>query len=73
MRHRTCVLVTHAVDLCLPYAGFVVTLDQGTVVSAGAPDTLSSSRLLALERDQQAHDAAQASASAITIEAIADA
>lgn len=72
MRKRTCVLVTHAVDLCLPYAAFVVTLDQGVVVSAGAPDDLSSSRLLALDKEQQAHDAAQASASAITIEALAD-
>ena len=26
MRHRTCVLVTHAVDLCLPVASFVVTM-----------------------------------------------
>ncbi|GAA5842131.1 hypothetical protein JCM9279_002796 [Rhodotorula babjevae] len=72
MRKRTCVLVTHAVDLCLPYAAFVVTLDQGVVVSAGAPDDLSSSRLLALDKEQQAHEAAQASASAITIEALAD-
>lgn len=38
MRHRTCVLVTHAVDLCLPVAGFVVSLDQGVVVTAGAPE-----------------------------------
>ncbi|BGP50526.1 Transporter of the ATP-binding cassette (ABC) [Rhodotorula kratochvilovae] len=73
MRHRTCVLVTHAVDLCLPYAGFVVTLDQGAVVSAGAPDTLSQSRILALEKEQDAHARAEeAQASASTIEAIAE-
>ncbi|BGO93853.1 hypothetical protein NBRC10512_004641 [Rhodotorula toruloides] len=71
MRHRTCVLVTHAVDLCLPVAGFVVTLDQSTVVSAGPPDTLSQSRLLELEKqDKFASDANESSFS--TIEALAD-
>ncbi|GJN92324.1 hypothetical protein Rhopal_005354-T1 [Rhodotorula paludigena] len=74
MRHRTCVLVTHAVDLCLPYASFVVTLDQGNVLSAGAPDSLSTSRLLELEKDQDAHAHAEeaSAADASTIEAIAD-
>ncbi|GAA6053294.1 hypothetical protein JCM3770_006670 [Rhodotorula araucariae] len=73
MRHRTCVLVTHAVDLCLPYAEYVVTLDQGAVVSAGPPDTLSQSRLLALEKEQDAHARAEeVQATASTIEAIAE-
>lgn len=74
MRHRTCVLVTHAVDLCLPYASFVVTLDQGNVLSAGAPDSLSQSRLLELEKNQDAHAHAEeaSAAGASTIEAIAD-
>ncbi|GAA6046061.1 hypothetical protein NBRC10513_002062 [Rhodotorula toruloides] len=71
MRHRTCVLVTHAVDLCLPVAGFVVTLDQGAVVSAGPPDTLSQSRLLELEKhDKFASDANESSFS--TIEGLAE-
>lgn len=38
MRHRTVVLVTHAVDLCLPGAAFVVSMDNGSVVASGSPD-----------------------------------
>ncbi|SCV71654.1 BQ2448_3242 [Microbotryum intermedium] len=41
MRHRTLVLVTHAVDLCLPVASYVVTMDAGSVISAGAPAEIS--------------------------------
>ncbi|KAK4047206.1 Transporter of the ATP-binding cassette (ABC) [Microbotryomycetes sp. JL221] len=41
MRHRTCILVTHAVDLCLPVASFVVSMDNGTIVSSGSPTSLA--------------------------------
>ncbi|POY72105.1 hypothetical protein BMF94_4837 [Rhodotorula taiwanensis] len=37
MRGRTCILVTHAVDLCLPIADFVVSLEHGRVTRAGPP------------------------------------
>ncbi|GAA5828043.1 hypothetical protein JCM11251_005706 [Rhodosporidiobolus azoricus] len=77
MRHRTCILVTHAVDLCLPYASFVVTLEHGAVVSAGAPDSLTQSRLVELEREQDEYAAKpnpeeMVDATASTIEAIAE-
>ncbi|OAV90001.1 hypothetical protein PTTG_07447 [Puccinia triticina 1-1 BBBD Race 1] len=37
MNERTCILVTHAVDLCMPAASFVVSLDRGQVAHAGDP------------------------------------
>ncbi|GAA6009491.1 hypothetical protein JCM10207_003801 [Rhodosporidiobolus poonsookiae] len=77
MRHRTCVLVTHAVDLCLPYAGYVVALEGGRVVSAGEPQDLSKSRLVELEKEQDEYAAKHAKdvgedPTASTIEAIAE-
>ncbi|KAI5474447.1 ABC bile acid transporter [Pseudohyphozyma bogoriensis] len=70
MRHRTCVLVTHAAELCLPGSAFVVQLDNGHVVSSGASDTHElHSASLALPKhvvEEEAHE------SAITIEAIAE-
>ncbi|GAA5991641.1 hypothetical protein JCM10908_001069 [Rhodotorula pacifica] len=68
MRHRTCILVTHAVDLCLPSAGFVVSLDQGTVVTAGKPDGADFRATLEATR----HDQPLVSESSITIEELAD-
>jgi ABC-type transport system involved in cytochrome bd biosynthesis fused ATPase/permease subunit len=72
MRHRTCVLVTHAVDLCLPGSSYVVSMDNGVVVACGAPDqiSLSSSRLDSAVASKQAE--IEAMASTITIEAIAE-
>ncbi|GAA5950238.1 hypothetical protein JCM10213_005210 [Rhodosporidiobolus nylandii] len=55
MKHRTCVLVTHAVDLCLPYASYVVTLENGKVASAGPPAALSTPLLVELETKQAQH------------------
>ncbi|GAA6043182.1 hypothetical protein JCM8097_008715 [Rhodosporidiobolus ruineniae] len=79
MRHRTCVLVTHAVDLVLPYASYVVTMEHGNVVSAGKPESLSQSRILELEKEQDEYGAthppqepAAADPTASTIEAVAD-
>lgn len=46
MKNRTCVLVTHAVDLCLPGAAFVVSLDQGEVAYAGKPSLSKSASFL---------------------------
>lgn len=71
MRYRTCILVTHAVDLCLPVSAFFVSMDNGVVVASGTPDQLS-----ATDRDLLAVSAAEerpeASASAIMIEDIAE-
>ncbi|GAA5922614.1 uncharacterized protein JCM15063_003362 [Sporobolomyces koalae] len=72
-QHRTIILVTHSVDLCLPHAAFFVTLDNGRVISSGSPGTLTPSTTRKL---RQFSDAAQehrlAEASAITIEATAE-
>ncbi|EGG04689.1 uncharacterized protein MELLADRAFT_117018 [Melampsora larici-populina 98AG31] len=46
MKNRTCVLVTHAVDLCFPGAAFVVSLDQGEVAYAGKPSLSKSASFL---------------------------
>jgi ABC-type multidrug transport system ATPase subunit len=71
MRHRTCIIVTHAVDLCLPVSSFFVSMDNGVVVASGTPDQLS-----ATDKDLLAASAGEehpeASASAIMIEAIAE-
>ncbi|PFH60569.1 hypothetical protein XA68_10736 [Ophiocordyceps unilateralis] len=46
MRGRTCVLVTHNVQLCVPSADYVVMLDNGRVVAKGpARDVIASGRL----------------------------
>lgn len=72
MRHRTCVLVTHAVDLCLPYASFYVSMgESGIVTSFGSPGTLTPSTIRRLGHSD-IDEAKLAEASAITIEAIAD-
>ncbi|GAA5881682.1 hypothetical protein JCM3774_005336 [Rhodotorula dairenensis] len=68
MRDRTCILVTHAVDLCLPAAGFVVSLDQGAVVAAGKPDVTELQATLEVAR----HDQQLVSESSFTIEELAN-
>jgi ABC-type multidrug transport system fused ATPase/permease subunit len=35
MHHRTCILVTHSVALCLPHADYAVVLDNGRVAAQG--------------------------------------
>lgn len=49
MAGRTCILVTHAVALCLPAASFVVMLDDGRVAASGTPSELAASGTLAAE------------------------
>lgn len=51
MKGRTCILVTHAVGLCLPAASFVVMLDDGKAVSSGSPATLVASGALEAESE----------------------
>lgn len=38
MKNRTCVLVTHNIQLCAPAADFIVVLDNGRVVAQGSSD-----------------------------------
>lgn len=38
VQHRTVILVTNAVDLCLPGASFVVKMNDGNILSSGPPD-----------------------------------
>ncbi len=46
MANRTCILVTHNVSLCLPYAEFAVVLDNGKVVAQGtAAEVINSGKL----------------------------
>ncbi|CAK9784394.1 unnamed protein product [Cutaneotrichosporon oleaginosum] len=51
MKGRTCILVTHAVGLCLPAASFVVMLDDGKAVSSGSPAMLIASGALEAESE----------------------
>lgn len=46
MEHRTCVLVTHNVTLCVPLATHVVVLDNGRVLTQGDPETVVKSGAL---------------------------
>ena len=42
MRHRTCILVSHNIQLCVPQADFVVTMANGRVTGQGTPQELVS-------------------------------
>lgn len=46
MKGRTCILVTHAVGLCLPAAAFVVMLEDGKTFASGTPAELIASGAL---------------------------
>jgi ABC-type multidrug transport system fused ATPase/permease subunit len=37
MRHRTCILVSHNIPLCVPSADFVVTMANGRITGQGTP------------------------------------
>jgi ABC-type multidrug transport system fused ATPase/permease subunit len=52
MKGRTCILVSHAINLVAPSAKFIVLLDDGQVVASGSPAELSASGSL----DLSAHD-----------------
>ncbi|OCL14508.1 hypothetical protein AOQ84DRAFT_384660 [Glonium stellatum] len=43
MYHRTCILVTHNVGLCLPHSEYAVVLDNGRVTAQGTPNEVISS------------------------------
>ncbi|KAK4235430.1 hypothetical protein C8A03DRAFT_36723 [Achaetomium macrosporum] len=40
MRHRTCILVSHNIPLCVPPADFVVTMANGRITGQGTPQEL---------------------------------
>ncbi|PKS07256.1 hypothetical protein jhhlp_005858, partial [Lomentospora prolificans] len=46
MKNRTCILVTHNLQLCAPAADFIVVLDNGRVIAQGtADDVIASGKL----------------------------
>ncbi|KAK9718409.1 Transporter of the ATP-binding cassette (ABC) [Basidiobolus ranarum] len=49
MQGRTCVLVTHAVSLCMKGASLIVLLDQGAISAQGRPEDLLNRGLLEQE------------------------
>ncbi|KAI9746517.1 MAG: ABC transporter 7 [Claussenomyces sp. TS43310] len=49
MRARTCILVTHNVALCVPYANYVVVLDNGRIAAQGTPEEIITSGKLGEE------------------------
>lgn len=49
---RTCILVTHNVALCVPFAEHVVVLNNGKVATQGPPDEVMSSGMLGEEASQ---------------------
>lgn len=76
MRHRTCILVTHAVDLCLPVASYVVSMNNGIVASCGAPEEVELDKgfddvVKDLDRKAQHNGGVDSNMSAFSIEAIA--
>ncbi|KAK1783541.1 hypothetical protein QBC45DRAFT_90973 [Copromyces sp. CBS 386.78] len=40
MKHRTCILVSHNIPLCVPFSDFVVQMANGRVTAQGAPQEL---------------------------------
>ncbi|CAO3610008.1 unnamed protein product [Mucor fragilis] len=52
MKHRTIILVTHHVGLCLPGADYIVALKDGQVVDAGSPKAMLKSGVLGDELSQ---------------------
>ncbi|ORX38217.1 ABC transporter type 1, transmembrane domain-containing protein [Kockovaella imperatae] len=55
MRGRTCLMVTHAVSLVAPTAGFVVMLEDGRVAHAGTPAKLEAAGVLEIISDDADH------------------
>ncbi|KDE04356.1 hypothetical protein MVLG_05235 [Microbotryum lychnidis-dioicae p1A1 Lamole] len=74
MRHRTIVLVTHAVDLCLPVASYVVSMDAGSVISVGSPAEISlgDDFIAKLDPDSSHIKTSNENESQVLIEAIAE-
>ncbi len=49
MRHRTCILVSHNISLCVPSSDFVVTMNNGRVAVQGTPQEVIASGKLGEE------------------------
>lgn len=58
MDGRTCILVTHAVNLCLPAASFVAILDAGQCVASGTPAELAASGHVDMEAETPTEESA---------------
>lgn len=52
MKGRTVILVSHAVNLVVPSAAFVVMLDDGRVTASGSPSELTASGILDLAAEE---------------------
>lgn len=59
MEGRTCILVTHAVNLVVPSASFVVVLEDGQVVASGTPASLVASGTMEFEPATPTDDASE--------------
>lgn len=51
MKGRTVILVTHHVDLIIPYCAWVIQLDEGVIAAQGTPEELRKQGLLAAIRE----------------------
>lgn len=40
MKHRTCILVSHNIPLCVPFSDFVLTMNNGRITARGTPKDL---------------------------------
>ena len=49
MTHRTCILVSHNVSLCVPHSDYVVTMNNGRVTAQGTPQEIIASGKLGEE------------------------
>ncbi|KAF8318512.1 P-loop containing nucleoside triphosphate hydrolase protein [Clavulina sp. PMI_390] len=56
MKGRTIILVTHHVDLVIGHCGYVVQLEEGTIVSQGTPEELRRSGFLTAIRETAAKE-----------------
>jgi ABC-type multidrug transport system fused ATPase/permease subunit len=66
MEGRSCILVTHAVQLVVPSAGFVVMLEDGQVTASGSPASLVASGALDLEPSTPVEEASDEETSTCT-------
>ena len=61
MRERTCILVTHNVQLCVPSSDFVVVLENGRVTAQGSADEVIASGKLGTDIQKSQAPSANAS------------
>ena len=72
MRDRTVILVSHAVNLVVPSAAFVVMLDAGVVTASGSPSELLVSGAMELSEDESMDQSDTPASSTLTPESTVD-